>query len=110
MFARRVVPSYSASGREIAQAAPERDAICRRSGQGGPYAIQSADALTERPMKTLSADDRPDEVASPRTGNGALLTLGAFAAALMAGCGYLWWRYGAQVFFDAAAIAWRTCF
>lgn len=38
------------------------------------------------------------------------IALGALAAALAVGCGYLWMRFGAQVFLDAALFAWRSCF
>ena len=35
----------------------------------------------------------------------------AFCAALLLGaCGLLWFRYGTQVFLDAAANLWKTCF
>ncbi len=38
------------------------------------------------------------------------LALAAAALALVAACGFLWMRYGAQVFLDAALFAWRACF
>ena len=38
------------------------------------------------------------------------LWLGIPALALAAACGFLWMRYGAQVFLDAALFAWRACF
>lgn len=41
---------------------------------------------------------------------GLLFWLGIPALALAAFCGFLWMRYGAQVFVDAALFAWRSCF
>ena len=41
---------------------------------------------------------------------GLVFWLGIPALALAAVCGFLWMRYGAQVFVDAALFAWRSCF
>lgn len=38
------------------------------------------------------------------------LSLAAVSLALVLACGFLWMRYGAQVFLDAALFAWRACF
>ena len=61
-------------------------------------------------MANVSDIDPPREAPERRAPRGLRLTLAAVALALVAACGFLWMRYGAQVFLDAALFAWRACF
>ena len=62
------------------------------------------------PVMRNETTDFEGERGSGRQTNGLRIALGALAAALVVGCGYLWMRFGAQVFLDAALFAWRSCF
>ncbi len=58
-----------------------------------------------------SAHSETGDQAEAQTGpRGLFLWLGIPALALAAASGFLWMRYGAQVFLDAALFAWRACF
>lgn len=61
-------------------------------------------------MANVSDIDPPTEASEKRAPHGLRLTLAAVALALAAICGFLWMRFGAQVFLDAALFAWRACF
>ena len=61
-------------------------------------------------MSNVSDIEPPGEAPGPRAPRALRLTLATVALALVAACGYLWMRYGAQVFLDAALFAWRACF
>ena len=58
-------------------------------------------------MQPGQIDDRTE---APAASRGLVVWLGIPALALAAVCGFLWMRYGAQVFVDAALFAWRSCF
>lgn len=61
-------------------------------------------------MANVSDFDPPTEAPEKRAPRGLPLMLAAVALVLAAGCGFLWMRFGAQVFLDAAIFAWRACF
>lgn len=62
-------------------------------------------------MATNATDlDPHDGSAEARTMRGLRPTLAALALMLAVACGWLWMRFGAQVFLDAALFAWRACF
>ena len=52
-------------------------------------------------------DSANEQAQSPR---GLIAALAAVFLALAIACGFLWMRYGVQVFVDAALFAWRSCF
>jgi len=59
---------------------------------------------------TSAHSETGNEAEAPAAPRGLFLWLGIPALALAAACGFLWMRYGAQVFLDAALFAWRACF
>ncbi len=62
------------------------------------------------PAMANELTDIDREQGGDRNSRGLRIALGALAIVLAAGCGYLWMRFGAQVFLDAALFAWRSCF
>jgi len=56
---------------------------------------------------TTNIDEQTHDI---RTLRALWLTLGAITLLLVTACGFLWSRYGAQVFLDAATFVWRACF
>lgn len=56
---------------------------------------------------TTNIDEQTHDIRALRA---LWLTLGAITLLLVAACGFLWSRYGAQVFLDAATFVWRACF
>lgn len=61
-------------------------------------------------MSNVTDVDPQREDPGRRAPRALRLALAAAALLLAAACGFLWVRYGAQVFLDAALFAWRACF